>query len=793
MEPHPDVTLLRRYASTRDAEAFADIVRRYQGLVFGTCLRILGNRARAEDATQECFLALAVKADAVRDSLAGWLHRCATGISINARKKGVATIRQERAYAENKNRDEADREMTWEQAAPHVDAALEQLPQDERYLLVEHFLRQRPLRDLAVELNLSAPTLSRRTHAALERLRKHLKKAGILLSTLLVLERMGEAAAGPIPATLAAALGKMAMVAPGPGMGITVAAGAGATIGGAGLWGSVAFKVAAAAFLAASVGLVGLEASRRFSARGRPSERATAKAPAPPASPTPPRPAEQEDAGELRFPLQEVSILSMSARDSALAATLQAGQWSACRRQRDAAARAYPPLESARPLFGAAALEAQPAGPEAPKSFRWAIDESRGTGTGYDRLYFDANGDLDLTNDPPVEPMKVQPVWARSVSGPGRRDVTFDGLDVALDRGSEAGAPPLRLVPRLVVERSGSAALGLIPATARQGQVRIGEASYEAVLGHTHGLSARFDRPTTGLYLISLVPGAEPGHWPGGDELRTMHHVGEALCRFAATPAGDQLIARPCRGETGLFEVGPGGRDVAETLACGYLRSEDAVVPVGRPQEGLPELRMARQARVPVGDYAAGFIDVVLGSLSISVSDRGYSTVDTGEPQGESAAPAIRIRREKPFVLDFSIKPTLVFIKPAEGARFRPGQPIEVNAALLDPVLNLLIRRIADRTRKVERRVALPDGTLSARMEYADVNATVTLSDSAGSPVATTVMPFWPCGTCGSSVRVPRGATLASREEEFTLTVTYDTLELYGKLSASRKILIAAE
>ena len=76
--------LIHQYAETRDAEAFAAIVRRYQDLVYGVCLRIHGSPERAEDSAQECFLALAEEADRIRSSLAGWLHRSATHVSLRA-------------------------------------------------------------------------------------------------------------------------------------------------------------------------------------------------------------------------------------------------------------------------------------------------------------------------------------------------------------------------------------------------------------------------------------------------------------------------------------------------------------------------------------------------------------------------------------------------------------------------------------------------------------------------------------------------------------------------------------
>ena len=45
-----DLFLLKRYAKAKDAEAFSEIVGRYQDFVYGACLRVLRNPADAEDA-----------------------------------------------------------------------------------------------------------------------------------------------------------------------------------------------------------------------------------------------------------------------------------------------------------------------------------------------------------------------------------------------------------------------------------------------------------------------------------------------------------------------------------------------------------------------------------------------------------------------------------------------------------------------------------------------------------------------------------------------------------------------
>lgn len=79
-----DVALLEQYAQTRDAEAFAELVRRYAGAVYGTCLRTTGDPYDTEDVAQECFMELARRAGSVTSSVGGWLHTLATCRSKNA-------------------------------------------------------------------------------------------------------------------------------------------------------------------------------------------------------------------------------------------------------------------------------------------------------------------------------------------------------------------------------------------------------------------------------------------------------------------------------------------------------------------------------------------------------------------------------------------------------------------------------------------------------------------------------------------------------------------------------------
>jgi RNA polymerase sigma-70 factor (ECF subfamily) len=87
-----DASLVRR-CLRGDAEAIASLVHRYQGEVYGLCVRLLGHRQDAEDVTQEVFLR-------IFRSLEGWdptrplkpwimgiaVNRCRTWLSLRSRR-----------------------------------------------------------------------------------------------------------------------------------------------------------------------------------------------------------------------------------------------------------------------------------------------------------------------------------------------------------------------------------------------------------------------------------------------------------------------------------------------------------------------------------------------------------------------------------------------------------------------------------------------------------------------------------------------------------------------------------
>jgi RNA polymerase sigma-70 factor (ECF subfamily) len=83
----PDASLVPRLVR-RDERAFNDLVRAYEGRVTGLLLRMLGDRAEAEDMAQEVFVQVFKAIDTFRGDarLGTWIYRIAINLAKNRAK-----------------------------------------------------------------------------------------------------------------------------------------------------------------------------------------------------------------------------------------------------------------------------------------------------------------------------------------------------------------------------------------------------------------------------------------------------------------------------------------------------------------------------------------------------------------------------------------------------------------------------------------------------------------------------------------------------------------------------------
>ncbi len=90
-QPSPEKTalfgedVLLRRASEGDVAAFEQLYRHHVGPVFGLCLRMVGNRDRAEELTQSAFVRAWSKLSTFRreSAFGSWLHRLAVNVVLS--------------------------------------------------------------------------------------------------------------------------------------------------------------------------------------------------------------------------------------------------------------------------------------------------------------------------------------------------------------------------------------------------------------------------------------------------------------------------------------------------------------------------------------------------------------------------------------------------------------------------------------------------------------------------------------------------------------------------------------
>jgi len=162
-----------------DRVAFEELYRRFARPVLGLALRMLGDRGRAEDASQETFAAVWRSAKSYRPergSGSAWLFAVARHAIIDRARQRVDQVVDgpiEEPSAEAGPAEAA--EQAW--LAWRVHAALDRLPERERIVLELAYWSGLSQSEVASYLDVPLGTVKTRTRAGLARLATHLEEA----------------------------------------------------------------------------------------------------------------------------------------------------------------------------------------------------------------------------------------------------------------------------------------------------------------------------------------------------------------------------------------------------------------------------------------------------------------------------------------------------------------------------------------------------------------------------------------------------------------------------------------
>jgi RNA polymerase sigma-70 factor, ECF subfamily len=161
-------------AKSGDHRAFAEIYRIHVGRVYGICLRMFGDRSRAEDVTQQVFIRLWTKVATFRgeSGFGSWLYRLALNVALND-LKASASMQSQSSLLDDLPADSAAREGCSQEVQMDLDNAIAALPMGARVVFVLHEIEGLNHKDIADKLGLANGT----SKAQLSRARKLLREA----------------------------------------------------------------------------------------------------------------------------------------------------------------------------------------------------------------------------------------------------------------------------------------------------------------------------------------------------------------------------------------------------------------------------------------------------------------------------------------------------------------------------------------------------------------------------------------------------------------------------------------
>jgi hypothetical protein len=464
------------------------------------------------------------------------------------------------------------------------------------------------------------------------------------------------------------------------------------------------------------------------------------------------------EARRTEFPLKEVPI-----PDDVSTAIMYQGLYL----EPFAGVKHYPQFKSAKPGFGEFTI-ADAGSPGQEGTYFFAVDESKGTGTGYDTVYLDANGDLDLTDD---KPAKSHAPSGRSTGG----DTSFDSITIpaAGDNGED-----IAVAPRMTGFGDGSHGIRFLPATVRQGRVRIAGRTYTISLTRTDNASSRYDVPRTSLRLYrpdSAIRIGKQTLWyispPESSEatLRTMYFLHGKWYSFSTTAAGDVITVHPYKGDLGVIRVSHDGNTAGNLIVQGSVMSDsDWLIALPNADPNMGNGAMG-ETPIPVGDYAPEWIQVRVGQFRLQVQSAHESR------QGGQDAPAyfLKVRKDKPCMLDLASKADIKWLGRDRIHPFLPGNVVSVSPMLTTG--DLLIQSVEFAPQ------VTPGGFFRSPKA---LQATVKIQDSEGKTLAEGTADF------GYNWQIPKDFAPRGGKETLTVTATWDTKELFGVVTGTKEIVV---
>jgi RNA polymerase sigma-70 factor (ECF subfamily) len=181
-----DKELLEDFVLKRHEESFDTLVQRYKAALFNVAYRVLYDRQAAEDVVQRVFLRLFERREELIEveSLRSWLYTTALHLSFDMKKTRRRRRDREKAGAATPTEDTPREAAVKAELGKELDGALAKLKDPFRIPLVLRYLQGLSHAETGKILNASPDAIRMRISRGLKRLRKLLKRRGLLVTVL---------------------------------------------------------------------------------------------------------------------------------------------------------------------------------------------------------------------------------------------------------------------------------------------------------------------------------------------------------------------------------------------------------------------------------------------------------------------------------------------------------------------------------------------------------------------------------------------------------------------------------
>lgn len=173
MTDEPDEELVQKSLNGYDS-AFAELITRYQKMVYAIAIGFTKNFADAQDLSQDVFVNAYLRLKSLRNpsSFGSWIRKIAFNRCLvhNIQNQRTTRIQETCKYIPSDPVAQVEQELT----QADLWAALHQLPDDQRLILVLFYLEERSYQEITDYLNIPRTTVQSRLRSARKALKKEM-------------------------------------------------------------------------------------------------------------------------------------------------------------------------------------------------------------------------------------------------------------------------------------------------------------------------------------------------------------------------------------------------------------------------------------------------------------------------------------------------------------------------------------------------------------------------------------------------------------------------------------------